>query len=528
MSNGLRKRVGGEETGRTSPPYRIHTSPSGVRLTYEDEKLIPPPPPAHTPGSLSPRIRKFVSKHEKKISKVKNVVKAKRFWFSVGILLGFILPSFLIAPKVLHVAGVTETDLIDDFLRQSLIPFISESIPLDNNNALPRPGKMLADEGARAKHPVFLIPGFVTTGLELWQGEECAKTYFRQRMWGSTTMVQNFLVDRECWARHLRLNTDNGMDPSGVKLRAASGFESADILIGNYWVWSRIIMNLADVGYDSSNMEMFSYDWRLSPDKLEERDGYFTKLKAAIEIAVTSTGEKAQLLSHSMGTNHMFYFLQWVTRKVNVGGGGGGASWVEKYIAGHISIAGPLLGTPKAMTAILSGEMRDTAEVSPFEPMLERFFGKDTRRALFSTWGSIWTLMSKGGNKIWGDGAVVSFTDGVDEERGLSVNEMLAKFGTKSERSTEEFINLLEEWGGGHGVNYSKTIGISFDQFGSSLAKQKSNWHNPMTTPLPKAASFTHYCLYGVGIDTEFAYYYKKNPNADIEQVSCVAACCKN
>ena len=188
MSKGLRKRVVGEGGGgRTSPPYRIHTSPSGVRLTYEEEENVenslsvpPPPPPMHIPNSLSPRIKKLIKKHVK-LDKVKTVVKAKRFWFSLGILLGFILPSFLIAPKVLHVAGVTETDLMDDFLTKSLIPFISERIPLDNNSALPRPGMLLAEEGAQAKHPVFLVPGFITTGLELWQGEECAKKYFRQR-----------------------------------------------------------------------------------------------------------------------------------------------------------------------------------------------------------------------------------------------------------------------------------------------------------------------------------------------------------
>jgi hypothetical protein len=71
----------------------------------------------------------------------------------------------------MHVTGITETDIMDDFLRQSLIPFISERIPIDSNNAIPRPGKLLADEGASAKHPVFLVPGFITTGLEVRMGE---------------------------------------------------------------------------------------------------------------------------------------------------------------------------------------------------------------------------------------------------------------------------------------------------------------------------------------------------------------------
>ena len=32
--------------------------------------------------------------------------------------------------------------------------------------------------------------GFVTSGLELWEGKPCARKYFRQRMWGTLTMMQ--------------------------------------------------------------------------------------------------------------------------------------------------------------------------------------------------------------------------------------------------------------------------------------------------------------------------------------------------
>jgi phospholipid:diacylglycerol acyltransferase len=37
--------------------------------------------------------------------------------------------------------------------------------------------------------------GIVSTGLELWEGEECAKKYFRQRMWGTLTMIETLLLD---------------------------------------------------------------------------------------------------------------------------------------------------------------------------------------------------------------------------------------------------------------------------------------------------------------------------------------------
>lgn len=224
-------------------------------------------------------------------------------------------------------------------------------------------------------------------------------------------------------------------------------------------MWARIIENLAEVGYDQSNMAMHSYDWRLSPKKLEERDQYFSRLKASIEVSVNAVGEKAQLVSHSMGSNIIFYFLQWVSQPASKGGGDGGKDWVARFVAGHVNIAGPLLGTPKALTAILSGEMRDTAEMSPFEPMLQNFFGREKRREMFSTWGSLWTLMAKGGNSIW-EGNLVTFTDGAEGKVAAeAANKALAEFGTSEGRTTEEFIDLLVAWGGGHGRDYHKRIG---------------------------------------------------------------------
>ena len=38
-----------------------------------------------------------------------------------------------------------------------------------------RLGLQLAKRGLRAKYPIILIPGFVTSGLELWAGHECFK-----------------------------------------------------------------------------------------------------------------------------------------------------------------------------------------------------------------------------------------------------------------------------------------------------------------------------------------------------------------
>ena len=46
---------------------------------------------------------------------------------------------------------------------------------------------------------------------------------------------------------------------------------------------AKIIENLAVVDYDTHNLYLAAYDWRLSMSNLEERDGYFFKLKVMIE-----------------------------------------------------------------------------------------------------------------------------------------------------------------------------------------------------------------------------------------------------
>lgn len=46
---------------------------------------------------------------------------------------------------------------------------------------------------------------------------------------------------------------------------------------------SKIIENLAVVNYDTNNMVLAPYDWRLSYYNLEVRDGYFSRLKTSIE-----------------------------------------------------------------------------------------------------------------------------------------------------------------------------------------------------------------------------------------------------
>lgn len=108
--------------------------------------------------------------------------------------------------------------------------------------------------------------------------------------------------------------------PNGAKLRAVQGIDAASSFIQGYWIWSKVIENLAGalprrpdqlpmlmtshaaINYDTNNLWLAAYDWRLSLHNLEERDGYFSKLKSAIESFKKLEGRKTVLVAHSMGS----------------------------------------------------------------------------------------------------------------------------------------------------------------------------------------------------------------------------------
>ena len=58
-----------------------------------------------------------------------------------------------------------------------------------------RPGLKARADGLRAHFPIVFVPGIVSTALEVWEGETCAKHHFRQRLWGSALMLRSILLD---------------------------------------------------------------------------------------------------------------------------------------------------------------------------------------------------------------------------------------------------------------------------------------------------------------------------------------------
>ena len=59
-------------------------------------------------------------------------------------------------------------------------------------------------------------------------------------------------------------------------------------------------------------------------------------------------------MSHSWGDNVFRAFMRWAAA--------GDPEWVERHVAAYVNIAGPVLGVPKAITALLSGAATVSAE----------------------------------------------------------------------------------------------------------------------------------------------------------------------
>jgi alpha-beta hydrolase superfamily lysophospholipase len=77
-----------------------------------------------------------------------------------------------------------------------------------------------------------------------------------------------------------------------------------------------------------------------------------------------SGGLKVVIVAHSMGGNYMLYFFQWVTVHRHV-------MWVHEHVHAMLKVAVPALGVPKSVTALLSGEARDTAELGMLGALLD-------------------------------------------------------------------------------------------------------------------------------------------------------------
>ena len=259
-----------------------------------------------------------------------------------------------------------------------------------------------------------------------------------------------------------------------------------------------------------------AYDWRLSYQNLETRDQYFTRLKSYIEVAVHTNNRKVVLVSHSMGSQVLFYFFAWVEAE---GHGNAGPDWVDTFIEAWINISGCMLGALKDLPAILSGEMRDTAQLNAFAVYgLEKFLARQERAEIFRAMPGISSMLPKGGNAVWGNetwapddrpgqnvsyGTFLNFREAnstADSPRNLTMDE-----------SMDYLMSHTDDWYVDQ-VRHAYSHGVAHTAAEvEANMRDERKWVNPLEARLPRAPHLKIYCFYGVGKETERSYFYRED-----------------
>lgn len=335
--------------------------------------------------------------------------------------------------------------------------------------------------------------------------------------------MRALVLDKAEWKNHVMLDKASGLDPPGIKLRAAQGFDATDFFITGYWIWNKILENLATIGYDPTNAFTAAYDWRLSYLNLEVRDQYFSRLKSYVETAVQVRGLKVTLASHSMGSQVVLYFFKWVESEHH---GKGGKDWVNRHIANWVNISGCMLGAVKGLTAVLSGEMRDTAQLNAFAVYgLEKFLSKEERAEMFRAMPGISSMLPKGGEAVWGNatwapddrpdqpitfGNLLNFRNDTGPNTSTNITTSTIYKNLTTPESLDYLLTQSEPW-------YANQVLSSYSHGVAHTRKQVEanehdprTWLNPLEARLPLAPDMKIYCFYGVGKPTERSYFYQE------------------
>lgn len=477
----------------------------------------------------------------------KKLHESKRVIFFLGALLGLLLTIFFSTRNnptlISELEKLSNFDSIGDiydnwkdFLPSPISSLISDSqLGNDTFKSLAESfsvgRRMVESHNLTTKHNIVMVPGVISTGLESWgsstDGVCPSISHFRKRLWGSFYMLRTMVLDKACWLKHIMLDEETGLDPPGFQIRSAQGFEAADFFITGYWIWNKILQNLAVIGYSPNNMFSAAYDWRLAYLDLEKRDGFFSKLKSQIELSNKINGEKSVLVGHSMGSQVIFYFLKWVEAKGQYYGNGGDR-WCNDNLEAIIDISGSTLGTPKAITALISGEMKDTVQLNALAVYgLEKFFSRRERVDMLRSFGGIASMFPKGGETIWGnvthapdDPANNKLSEEIDDAENEPNHDSFGKFirfRDKSGNSVQNFTvsesidNMLENSPPWYSKRVHEQYSYGITKTAKELAKNNHNhttWSNPLEASLPYAPDMKMYCFYGVGNPTERAYTY--------------------
>ncbi|KEG09488.1 putative phospholipid:diacylglycerol acyltransferase [Trypanosoma grayi] len=346
-----------------------------------------------------------------------------------------------------------------------------------------RPGLcFLQNYTIRRKYPIMIVPGFSSTALEVWNNElECAKAQqfftsdFRQRMF-SPRMLFLLIKDPACYLQLFSLDKITGYDPPGVKIRPDTGFSASDFFMPGYWVWAKVLLNLADIGYDPQNMGVFSYDWRLSPRRMHHRDGHYYYLRNHIEYLYEKNKERVVFISHSYGSCVLVDFFRWTDEHE--------PGWMDKHVAHWINIGGAVMGVAKSVSAVLAGEAKDTLTLpGPVRQMLDTHLSRNLRMEVARSWSCQTAMYPRGCNDIFPD--IITLHNGTrltpKEVLHLTAQQLRESGHKAQEQQVQELI----------------------EHFGEL----------PSLPPAPRVSVL---CMYGVDRPTEVGYVWSNDEGVNV------------
>lgn len=207
--------------------------------------------------------------------------------------------------------------------------------------------------------PLFLIPPLCGTRLRAWSHVPCSGAQGiapGDDIWVNAPLIS---TQPRCWQECARLWGPEMEDSPHCVSRPDEGLDSIYTLAqGLLGIFSHsmyeVIQGLTtELGYDPSRLHAMPYDFRLTPDKLESRDGYYSRMKSLMEAERRRLNMRAIVLAHSMGCRIFAYFLKWLEAEL---GRNHYLRWIDEHIAVYFANGNPIHGSPDVATSLLVGE----------------------------------------------------------------------------------------------------------------------------------------------------------------------------
>eukprot|EP01134_Creolimax_fragrantissima_P001812 CFRG1812T1 len=210
------------------------------------------------------------------------------------------------------------------------------------------------------KPPLLFFPGFMSSRLVAWKHKACPSLNIDpfDVMWVSVERIaQMTIADPRCFLDCLSLGP-NQTDPHDCTVRAMDGIAALTELTPGLvttpvtTIYGYLIrFFVSNFGYNAMHVMGMPYDWRLSPDQMDDRDGYWVSTKKRIEGVVHANKMPAIAVGHSQGNIVILHFMRWLEYNYPKTW----KSWVKDHISSYYGLGAPLLGSIDPVRGLMVG-----------------------------------------------------------------------------------------------------------------------------------------------------------------------------